>query len=104
MNFLEAYSWVNIRFLLNGLLITLEVAAYTIVFSVLIGIILGVIRFAKIPYFSKGLGVVIDTIRNLPLLLIIFFIIGKRIFIYSILEPIVVYMGINFSSCYTFMS
>lgn len=73
MNFLEAYSWVNIRFLLNGLLITLEVAAYTIVFSVLIGIILGVIRFAKIPYLSKGLGVVIDTIRNLPLLLIIFF-------------------------------
>lgn len=73
MNFLEAYSWVNIRFLLNGLMITLEVAAYTIVFSVLIGIILGVIRFAKIPYLSKGLGVVIDTIRNLPLLLIIFF-------------------------------
>lgn len=73
MNFLEAYSWVNIRFLLNGLLITLEVAAYTIVLSVLIGIVLGVVRFAKIPYLSKGLGVVIDTIRNLPLLLIIFF-------------------------------
>lgn len=73
MNFLEAYSWVNIRFLLNGLLVTLEVAAYTIVFSILIGMILGVIRFANIPYLSKALGFIVDTIRNLPLLLIIFF-------------------------------
>lgn len=31
------------------------------------------IRFANIPFFSKILGVVIDIIRNLPLLLIIFF-------------------------------
>lgn len=73
MNFLEAYSWVNIRFLLNGLLVTLEVAAYTIVFSILIGMILGVIRFTNIPYLSKALGFIVDTIRNLPLLLIIFF-------------------------------
>lgn len=42
-------------------------------FSFLIGGLTGVIRFANIPFFSKILGVVIDIIRNLPLLLIIFF-------------------------------
>ena len=31
------------------------------------------IRFANIPFLSKILGIVIDIIRNLPLLLIIFF-------------------------------
>ena len=36
-------------------------------------IILGVIRYFDIPGVSKILGLIIDTIRNLPLLLIIFF-------------------------------
>lgn len=73
MNFLEAYSWINIRFLLSGLWLTIQVAGITIILSVIIGILLGIVRYYEIPYLSKVIGFVIDTIRNLPLLLIIFF-------------------------------
>lgn len=68
-----SYSWVNIRFLLEGLLVTVEVAAISIILSFIIGAILGLIRYMKIPVFSKIVGGIVDIIRNLPLLLIIFF-------------------------------
>ncbi len=73
MDFSGAFSAMNIRFLFEGLRVTVEVSLFSIVFSFLIGGLTGVIRFSNIPYFSKILGVVIDIIRNLPLLLIIFF-------------------------------
>lgn len=73
MNFIDAFSWINIRFLLSGFWITIQVAAITIVLSILIGFMLGIIRYYEIPVLSKVVGLIIDTIRNLPLLLIIFF-------------------------------
>jgi len=73
LNFVEAFSWVNIRFLLDGLLITVEVAVLSIIFSFIIGSLLGLVRYLKIPFISKVVGLLIDLIRNLPLLLIIFF-------------------------------
>lgn len=73
MDFIGAYSWINIRFLLEGLWLTILVAAISIVFSFVIGGIIGVIRYMKIPYLSKIVGVITDIVRNLPLLLIIFF-------------------------------
>lgn len=73
MDFLNAFSWINIRFLLDGLLVTVEVSLVSIILSMLIGGFLGTVRFSNIPYLSKIIGVIIDIIRNLPLLLIIFF-------------------------------
>ncbi|APB31333.1 amino acid ABC transporter permease [Vagococcus teuberi] len=73
MNFAQALTLPNLRFIFDGLLVTLEVAVISIVFSFIIGGILGVIRFLRIPYLSKIVGLIIDIIRNLPLLLIIFF-------------------------------
>ena len=73
MDFFAAFSWINIRFLLDGLLVTLEVALVSIILSFIIGGIFGVIRFMKIPVLSTIVGLVVDVIRNLPLLLIIFF-------------------------------
>lgn len=72
-NFIDAYSWLNIRYLLQGLWITVEVSVVSIIFSLIFGTILGVIRYVKIKYFSAIVGFIIDLIRNLPLLLIIFF-------------------------------
>ena len=71
MDFLSAFSWINIRFLLDGLLVTLQVAVVSIILSFIIGGILGVIRFMKVPYLSLIVGAVVDIIRNLPLLLFI---------------------------------
>lgn len=73
MDFTNAFSWMNIRFLLDGLLITLEVAVLSIIISLLMGTLMGVLRYLKIPVVSKIIGFIIDVIRNLPLLLIIFF-------------------------------
>ena len=73
MEFFEAFSAINLRFLIDGLRVTIEVSVLSIIFSFLIGGLAGVLRFTNIPFFSQILGVVIDVIRNLPLLLIIFF-------------------------------
>lgn len=73
MKWYDAFSWMNLNFLLDGLTVTIEVSVISIVFSFIIGGLLGILRFADIPVFSKILGVVIDIVRNLPLLLIIFF-------------------------------
>ena len=71
--FINAYSPTNLRFLFEGLLVTVEVSIISIVLSYIIGLILGTIRYMKIKYVSAIVGVIIDIIRNLPLLLIIFF-------------------------------
>lgn len=69
----QALTWSNLRFILDGLWVTLEVAIVSIILSFIIGGIFGVIRYFKIPVISVGVGIIIDIIRNLPLLLIIFF-------------------------------
>ncbi|MBT8854903.1 amino acid ABC transporter permease [Lactobacillus delbrueckii subsp. bulgaricus] len=76
-NLTEALSWINLRFLLQGFWVTIEVSVISIILSFVIGLALGLIRFtridAKTTQISKVVGVIIDIIRNLPLLLIIFF-------------------------------
>lgn len=73
MDFAGAYSADNLKFLLDGLYVTLIVAFAAIVLSFVFGCIIGVIRYMKIPVLSPIMLVVVDLIRNLPLLLIIFF-------------------------------
>ena len=73
MNLSGAFSWDNIGFLLEGLRVPVEVAIFTIIISIVIGFLLGIIRYFEIPVISKVVGWIVDIIRNLPLLLIIFF-------------------------------
>lgn len=72
-NFAQAYSWVDIRFLLQGLWVTIYVSLISIALSFVVGLVFGFIRNMKIKYLSAIVGFCIDIIRNLPLLLIIFF-------------------------------
>ncbi len=72
-DFIDAYSWINLRYLLEGLWITVLVSIASIAGSYVIGSILGIIRYVNIKVVSPVVGVIIDIIRNLPLLLIIFF-------------------------------
>lgn len=46
--FINAYSPTNLRFLFEGLLVTVEVSIISIVLSYIIGLILGTIRYMKI--------------------------------------------------------
>jgi putative glutamine transport system permease protein len=73
MDFIGAYSPIHLKFLFEGFLVTLEVAFISIVLSFAIGIVIGVLRYARIPVVAQVLAVGVETIRNLPLLLIIFF-------------------------------
>ncbi|GAT17911.1 amino acid ABC transporter permease [Secundilactobacillus silagei] len=72
-DFLDAYSWINIHYLLQGLWITVAVSVVSIIGSYILGSILGIIRYVNIKVVSPVIGLFIDIIRNLPLLLIIFF-------------------------------
>lgn len=70
---IEAFSWINVRFLLDGLWVTIQVSIVSIIFSMILGGIAGTVRYSNIPILSKIVGGIVDIIRNLPLLLIIFF-------------------------------
>lgn len=74
MDFIGAYSPDNLMFLVQGFWITIKVAAVSIVLSFILGGIFGVLRYAKIPVVSKIAATIIEIVRNLPLLLIIFFV------------------------------
>ena len=73
MEFMNAYTPDNLVFLLEGFWVTLKVAFISIILSFIIGGIVGTMRYAKIPVVSPILAVIVEVVRNLPLLLIIFF-------------------------------
>ncbi|MGG3574616.1 amino acid ABC transporter permease [Bacillus gobiensis] len=73
MDFKGAYSPDNLKFLFDGFILTLEVAAISIVLSFIIGILVGTLRYTRMPVVSHVLALLVEIIRNLPLLLIIFF-------------------------------
>lgn len=73
MSFSDAFSFINLRFLFDGLLVTIEVSIVSIILSFLFGALFGTVRFSNVPFLSRLVGLIVDVIRNLPLLLIIFF-------------------------------
>lgn len=91
MDFLGAFSSTNLLFLLEGFYVTLKVALISIILSFIIGGLVGTLRFAKIPVLSKVLVILVEAIRNLPLLLII-------LFVYFALPEIGINMSITASA------
>lgn len=73
MDILHAFSPDNVKFILEGFYVTLKVALISIILSFIVGCVVGTIRYTKMPVISPILGVAVELIRNLPLLLIIFF-------------------------------
>ena len=73
MDIAGALSVDHLTFLADGFWVTLYIAFIAIVLSFIIGILLGTLRYAKIPVVSRVVAVLVETIRNMPLLLIIFF-------------------------------
>lgn len=64
----------NFSFLMQGLFVTIQVAIISMIFSMLLGTILGIIRFSKIHVFSHIIGFFIDITRSIPLILYIIFV------------------------------
>ncbi|GIO87617.1 glutamine ABC transporter permease [Paenibacillus faecis] len=73
MDFAGAYSGEFLVFLLDGLWMTLKIALISIVLSFTFGCLIGIVRYARVPVLSPVLAVLVELLRNLPLLLIILF-------------------------------
>ncbi|HEY4399457.1 MAG TPA: amino acid ABC transporter permease [Lactobacillaceae bacterium] len=73
VNMFDAFTPANVSYLLGGLGVTVGVSLLAIIGSFIIGSIVGLVQFERYPYFSKFVKIINDVIRNLPLLLIIFF-------------------------------
>ncbi len=73
----DNWEWLftgnNFRFLLEGFLINLEIAAIGIFFSLIFGLLLALMRVSKIRLLSVPAGIWVDIWRNLPLILIILY-------------------------------
>ena len=71
------WEWVitgnNFRFILEGFLVNLEIAAIAIVFSLIIGLLLALARISKLLPLSFAAGIWVDVWRNLPLIFIILY-------------------------------
>jgi putative glutamine transport system permease protein len=63
----------NLRFLLEGFLVNVEIAAIAIIFSLAFGLLLALARLAKLRPLRVAAGVWVDVWRNLPLIFIILY-------------------------------
>ena len=63
----------NLRFLLEGFLVNVEIAAIAIVFSLAFGLLLALTRLSKLRPLAIAAGVWVDVWRNLPLIFIILY-------------------------------
>ena len=74
---LAAFDWLsegnNLRFILEGFLINLEIAVVAIVLALIAGLALALLRLSRNRVASVIAGVWVDVFRNLPLLLLILF-------------------------------
>jgi aspartate/glutamate/glutamine transport system permease protein len=84
MNYLfdpDNWEWLttgnNVRFILEGFLINLEIALISMVFALIFGLALALLRLSRIKPVSILAGAWIDVFRNLPLIfLILYFALG----------------------------
>ena len=84
MNYLfdpDNWEWLttgnNVRFILEGFLINLEIALVSMVFALILGLALALLRLSRLKPVSVLAGAWIDVFRNLPLIfLILYFALG----------------------------
>jgi His/Glu/Gln/Arg/opine family amino acid ABC transporter permease subunit len=84
MNYLfdpDNWEWItsggNFRFILEGFLINLEIAIISMIFALILGLALALLRLTKVKPVSIVSGIWIDVFRNLPLIfLILYFALG----------------------------
>ena len=73
----DNWEWVitgnNLRFLLEGFAVNLQLAGIAIVFSLILGLLLALARISRLRILSAPAGIWIDVWRNLPLIFIILY-------------------------------
>jgi His/Glu/Gln/Arg/opine family amino acid ABC transporter permease subunit len=73
----DNWEWLttanNLRFLLEGFAINLEIAAVAMTFSLALGLVLALLRISKVAPVAFAAGVWVDVWRNLPLIFILLY-------------------------------
>jgi His/Glu/Gln/Arg/opine family amino acid ABC transporter permease subunit len=73
----DNWEWVitgnNVRFILEGFLVNLEIAVIAMVLSLIVGLSLALGRLSRWPPLSIAVGAWVDVWRNLPLIFIILY-------------------------------
>jgi His/Glu/Gln/Arg/opine family amino acid ABC transporter permease subunit len=73
----DNWEWLttgnNLRFLLEGFAVNLEIAALAMVFSLIGGLALALLRLSRLRAVSVPAGIWVDVWRNLPLIFIILY-------------------------------
>ena len=73
----ENWEWLwtgnNFKFLLEGLLVNLQIALIAMVFSLIFGLLLALMRISNSRWISVPAGLWVDVWRNLPLIFIILY-------------------------------
>ncbi|WP_196594449.1 amino acid ABC transporter permease [Pectinatus sottacetonis] len=59
----------NFLFLMGGFKVTLEIGFFSIIFSVILGTLIGIVRYLQIPVVSQVGALYVDVVRNIPCLL-----------------------------------
>jgi His/Glu/Gln/Arg/opine family amino acid ABC transporter permease subunit len=77
----DNWEWLtqnnNVRFILEGFLINLEIALVSMIFALIFGLLLALLRLSRVKVVSWAFGAWIDVFRNLPLIfLILYFALG----------------------------
>lgn len=85
----------NMPFIMQGYFMTLKVAFVSMVLSLGLGMVLGVLRFARVSCLSRIVGAFVDVTRSIPLILYIIFVhFSFSPFLYE-RAAFVKYFGIN---------
>ncbi len=73
----DNWEWLttgnNFRFILEGFAVNLEIALIAIVFSLIVGLALALLRLSRVRPVSVAAGIWIDVFRNLPLIFLILY-------------------------------
>ncbi|MEI7474223.1 MAG: amino acid ABC transporter permease [bacterium] len=64
----------NFDFLMKGLAVTFKLALVSITGSLILGVILGIIRYSRVVLFSWLAALYVEVVRSIPLILFIIFI------------------------------
>lgn len=87
--------------LLSGLWITVQITLLGILIALVVGLVVAIIRFSKIPVLSRLFGFYVQFIRGTPLLVqayIAFFVLPSYGLTFSALATGIVVIGINYSA------
>ncbi|HEX2084231.1 MAG TPA: amino acid ABC transporter permease [Solirubrobacteraceae bacterium] len=73
----DHWEWLttgnNLRFILEGFAVNLQIALIAIVFSLIVGLALALLRLSRVRPVSVAAGIWVDVFRNLPLIFLILY-------------------------------